>query len=895
MGSTYLRKRPGAIRNMTKLITRQYLRTRYWMATAAIVAVLMLCVTVSWSIVNSVETNTHFARAFSQLIESTHYLRSAIAQAMIQDQTSAVDDEAAASDSDDAGKPTSAVTDLALQRAFEELVVTFSAIRASDPDGIDDDDDEGAAEEESESESHWNAIANSLFDDLDAEIARFGLAPGEMPASLAAVWEDEDEDEGAGGDDEGEGAAEAESGEAGEFGETGEIDGDDERELESLIGKVLDLAAPIVAAEDKTTPEVRAAVEALERLLEYQVIPVFHEVAPVIDEELTSGASFILVLVLASAFAIICALIFNEFVIFRPLSASVVASQTEILQERDRAVAAEKAKRSFLAVMSHELRTPMNGIMGFANLLLRSGLNDTQKDYTETIYSSGETLLGLLNDILDISKIESGSLELEKTDFDLNEVVKSVVTLLSPRAYTNRLELSTYIDPSLPRHLNGDAGRIRQILLNLVGNAIKFTPSGAIAIEITARPKCDLDDHCIRLSVTDTGVGIPEEKLDSIFERFVQVDDGSNRKYEGSGLGLAICKQLAALMGGEVGVESTLDQGSTFWVTLQLSDAEPPAEQIAESVTTDIAGRRVLVVDDNALNRRIFKLQLDGFGIDATLVPDARTGLRLLVEARNIGQAFDLAIIDHMMPETDGLALAKMIRADPALKDLKLILSSSSGLTAEQQARVLGFDATCPKPVHQDTVLKTIQKLLAGIAPPSEPAAFSSDEVSDPRIALPAEPAKMAEIDRCKDCAQRILIVEDNTTNLRLAMTILTGAGYSVDAVADGLEAVRAVQALPYDLILMDIRMPVMGGVEATNRIRALELPVADCPIIAMTANAIRGDREEYLAAGMNDYISKPIDIRGLVEKVEEYIGPVRVNSEEDSPGSTDSAKAAKA
>ncbi len=888
-GPAYVRKALGTTRNMTKLITREYLRTRYWMATAAIVAVLMLCVTVSWSIVNSFETNAQFARAFSQLIESTHYLRSAIAQSMVEDQISEVPEDAETSLSDSEGKTANGVTSLALERAFEELVVTFSAIRASDPDGIDDDDDEGAAEEESESEQHWNAIAHSLFDDLDAEIARFGLAPGEMPASLAAVWEDEDEDEGP------EGEGEAENDEAGEVNEAGEADRDDEMELETLIGEVLDLAAKIVAAEDKTSPEVRATAEALERLLEYRVVPVFHGVAPIIDEELTSGASFILVLVLASAFAIICALIFNEFVIFRPLAGAVVASQTEILQERDRAVAAEKAKRSFLAVMSHELRTPMNGIMGFANLLLRSGLNDTQKDYAETIYSSGDTLLGLLNDILDISKIESGSLELEKTDFDLNDVVKSVVTLLSPRAYANRLELSTYIDPSLPRSMNGDAGRIRQILLNLVGNAIKFTPSGAIAIEVTAQQQCDRDDHCIRLSVTDTGVGIPEEKLGSIFERFVQVDDGSSRKYEGSGLGLAICKQLAALMGGEIGVESRLDQGSTFWVTLQLSDAEPPAEQIADSVSTDVAGRRVLVVDDNTLNRRIFKLQLDGFGIEATMVPDARTGLRLLVEARSIGRPFDLAIIDHMMPETDGLALAKMIRADPALADLKLILSSSSGLTAEQQARVLGFDATCPKPVHQDTVLKTIQKLLAGVAPSSDSTAFEIEETAETMIALPAEPTKMAEIDRSKDCAQRILIVEDNTINLRLAMTILTSAGYSVDAVADGSEAVRAVQALPYDLILMDIRMPVMGGVEATKRIRALELPVADCPIIAMTANAIRGDREEYLAAGMNDYISKPIDIRGLVQKVEEYIGPVRENSLQDRPTTAASAQAAKA
>ncbi len=847
---------------MTKLITREYMRTRYWMATAAIITVLVLCVTVSWSIVNSFETNAQFARAFSKLIESTHYVRSAIAHSMIKAEVPEANGslEADGPLAEENGGPVAAP---ALEKAFEELVVTFSAIRASDPDGLGEEDEaEGPIDDDDDQERYWDTIAHGLFVNLDAEIADYGLAAGEMPESLAAIWEAEDDEV-------------AENQDA--AGENGGSDG--EIELESLIGEVLDLSARIFAAEDKTSPETHAMVAELEKLIQGRVIPVFHSVAPIIDEELSSGASFILVIVLASALAIVGALIFNELVIFRPLARAVVESQTEITLERDRAVAAEKAKRSFLAVMSHELRTPMNGIMGFANLLLRSGLNDTQKDYAQTIYSSGDTLLGLLNDILDISKIESGSLELEKTDFELNDVVKSVVTLLSPRAYQNRLELSTYIDPSLPQHLNGDAGRVRQILLNLVGNAIKFTPYGAIAIEVAADGRSENGDYRIRIAVTDTGVGIPADKLGGIFERFVQVDDGSSRKYEGSGLGLSICKQLAALMGGEIGVESTVDQGSTFWVTLCLTDIEPPAEQIAKTVAADLSGRRILVVDDNALNRRIFKLQLEGHGIDATLVPDARSALRELREASTRGQPFELAILDHMMPETDGLTLAKMIRAEPSVKNTKLVLSSSSGLTAEQQARVLGFDATCPKPVHQDRVLAIIQELLSGTSPKIESQQIESAEFNpsgEAVVNMPASPNKVAKIDKTTDSAPRILIAEDNTINLRLAMTVLTTAGYTVDAVADGAEAVHAVQTLPYDLILMDIRMPVMGGIEATKRIRALDLPVANCPIIAMTANAIRGDREEYLAAGMNDYISKPIDIRGLIEKIEECIGPAQ-------------------
>ncbi len=808
-------------------ITREYLRKRYWTAKIAILAALLLCIIGGWSVVGSLQSDAHFARAFSQLTEATHHLRAEVQR------TVNLSDEGAK----DAGQgPTPRQSDLV--QAFEELVIVFTAIRNADPDGVSEIDDD--AETDSE-EAHWDLLAHRMFENLDEEISHVNLTGREMPGSLAMVWE--------------------------------EGVGDEGPELEELIGEVLELAAVIVEAEDQSGPASRAASGALEDLVSAEISPVFHTIAPIIDDALTSGASLILYILFATALAIVCALIFNTLVIFAPLEQAVVDSQRAITQERDRAIAAEEAKRSFLAVMSHELRTPMNGIMGFANLLMRSDLEEKQKDYAETIYTSGEALLGLLNDILDISKIEAGSLELEETDFDLRDVVKSVVNLMGPRAYTNRLELSTYIDPNLPRCLNGDAGRVRQILLNLVGNAIKFTPSGAIAIEVTENGESREDARDIRITVTDTGVGIPPEKLDDIFKRFVQVDDGSDRKYEGSGLGLAICKKLAAMMGGQIGVESTPDQGSSFWVTFRLGEADSTARRVVEATPEELTGRKVLVVDDNALNRRIFKLQLQSHAVVAELASDGRSAMKLLSEAQERGAAFELAIIDHMMPETDGLALAKLIRAEPKLREMKLILSSSSGMTTDQQARVLGFDASCPKPVHQDKVLSIMQRLLTA----DEPSAGAPAADASLKLPTPAAPASNL-IDSSKpgDAAQRILIVEDNATNQRLAMTVLTASGYAVDAVADGSEAVRAVQTLPYDLILMDIRMPVMGGVEATKRIRALDLPVANCPILAMTANAIRGDREEYLAAGMNDYISKPIDIHGLVQKVEEYIGTAR-------------------
>lgn len=814
---------------MPDSITREYLRKRYWTAKIAILAALLVCVIGGWSVVESLQSDAHFARAFSQLTEATHHLRAEVARAVRQNSadTSHTQDERQGADNH-------------LNQAFEELAIVFTAIRSADPDGVQDEDDENEIESD---EGRWDLLAHRLFEDLDEKISHIDLSDGEMPDSLAEIWE------------------------AGV--------GNDSPELEELIGSVLEFAAVIIEADDKNGEESRSAARALEELVSGQISPVFHTIAPIIDDELTSGASLILYILLATAFAVVCALIFNTFVIFAPLERAVVDSQRALTQERDRAIAAEEAKRSFLAVMSHELRTPMNGIMGFANLLMNSKLDERQKDYAETIYSSGESLLGLLNDILDISKIEAGSLELEESDFDLKDVVKSVVNLMGPRAYTNRLELSTYIDPNLPRCLNGDAGRVRQILLNLVGNAIKFTPSGAIAIEVTENSKADETTREIRIAVTDTGVGIPADKLEDIFKRFVQVDDGSDRKYEGSGLGLAICKKLATMMKGEIGVESTPDQGSSFWVTLRLGEADFMARRQVEAKPQELAGRRVLVVDDNALNRRIFKLQLTSHDIEVELAPDARSAMKRLSEAENNSQSIELAIIDHMMPETDGIALAKLIRDNPALRDMKLILSSSSGMTTDHQAGVLGFDASCPKPVHQDKVLAIMQRLLS-TAPEADRSL---------RAPEPPEPAtNLVGADAPRPDAQRILIVEDNATNQRLAMTVLTASGYAVDAVADGSEALRAVQTLPYDLILMDIRMPVMGGVEATKRIRALDLPVAGCPIIAMTANAIRGDREEYLEAGMNDYISKPIDIHGLIQKIEEHIGAARA---EASPQAT--------
>lgn len=532
--------------------------------------------------------------------------------------------------------------------------------------------------------------------------------------------------------------------------------------------------------------------------------------------------------------------------------------EEQLINERDRAIALEKTKREFLAMMSHELRTPMNGVLGFANLLLSSGLDAQQRDFAELIHSSGETLLALLNDILDFSKIEAGALELEAEDFSLAGVVSNVVTLLGPQALAKRLDLSAYIDPSLPSKLRGDPGRLRQILLNLVGNAIKFTDSGAVAVEVRHEERGDEEGRrVITLSVSDTGVGIAKDKQESIFEHFTQVDTSSSRKYEGTGLGLPICKELANLMGGEIHVESATDKGSTFWVRIRLDDVIPPAEKIADQIAHKITDKKILVVDDNALNRRIFKLQLEGFGAQVDCVADAHGALAALSHAGKSANPYQLVIVDQMMPETDGPTLRALIAKQGEFQNLKTIISSSAGIRSDAQARALGFDAACPKPVMQEKLIAKICELLVS---PHSNSASSANSITPP------EPSK-----RQKDAKRRILVAEDNPSNQRLMVALLESAGYSVDVVADGIEAVHAAQRLPYDLILMDIRMPAMDGIEATKRIRLMQSPISECPILALTANAMSGDKEEYLAAGLTDYISKPVDFDVLLLKIKGY------------------------
>jgi signal transduction histidine kinase/DNA-binding response OmpR family regulator len=571
----------------------------------------------------------------------------------------------------------------------------------------------------------------------------------------------------------------------------------------------------------------------------------------------------------------IAVIAFSALWIFRPMENAVRRAFAESERSLELAKAADRAKSEFLANMSHEIRTPMNGVLGMAELLSRTELTDRQRTFTGVILKSGNALISIINDILDFSKINAGEMTLEAQPFALAEVVEDVATLMGARVAEKNLELIVRVDPALPTHVVGDMGRLRQVLTNLVGNAVKFTERGHVLIDVAGQ--ADGDTVSITVRVEDTGIGIPAEKLQTVFDKFAQVDGSSTRRHEGTGLGLAIAARLVDLMGGQIGVESEPGSGSVFWFSARLpAHAGMPAASV---VPLDLGGARVLAVDDNPVNRQILLEQLRSWNFDCAAAESGAVGLAFLERAASLGARVDAVIMDYQMPGMTGFDVARAMAADPRTAAIPVVLLTSVDQVEAQREGAGNIVAHLTKPARSAQLLATlVASIQTARAATRERAPAVHAAPARPAAKAPAYTVLHAEPKHADGPAARqtvdILVAEDNDVNQMVFAQILNSLGLSHRTAGNGRTAVEMFHALKPKLVLMDVSMPEMNGYQAAAIIRASETPGGPrTPIIGVTAHALKGDRERCIEAGMDDYIPKPVSPEKLGAKIATWLG----------------------